>query len=356
MTTARVTTALVTGATGFIGSAVVRRLLARGKRVKAFVRPGSILKALEDLPWDRVELAVGDATLESSVYRALMNCDELYHVAAVYRYQPSRPEQILAPSILGTRAVLEAARRHGISRIVVTSSTAILGTTQGDELLTEASTSQLRDPEVYVRAKIEAARLVDEYAGRGMPIVSVLPAGVFGPGDRKPTPNGRSLLDYLALSPSFKIPVTDGGVSIVDVDDVAEGHCLALEHGRPGERYILGGDNLTFRQLFQTLHQITGLAQPGFTPPHALVKLAGLAIETLARFTGKDPVLTARLARDFAYARVWVSNEKAERELGYRHRPAVEALTRALKFYLEHGYVPRERARRVRLATRPITV
>ncbi|MFZ5895969.1 MAG: NAD-dependent epimerase/dehydratase family protein [Myxococcota bacterium] len=344
---------LVTGATGFIGSAVVRQLIERGRAVKAFVRPGSSLKAFEGMPPDRFQLAYGDVTLESTVYRALMGCEQLFHVASVFKYWSTRPERIIEPAVLGTRAVLAAARAQGIQRVVVTSSAAVLGTTTGDEPMSETHPNQLLDPEVYIRAKIEAERVVQEHMDAGMPVISVLPTAVFGPGDRKPTPNGRTLLDYLQLSPSRRIPATDGGISVVDVDDVAEGHVLAMERGRFGERYILGGDNLTFRQLFQLMHELTGLAQPGKAPSPALIQLAGRVLELYARWSGSDPILTYRLARDYAYARVWVTSEKAERELGYKHRPARETLSRALRFFLVNQYVPAPLAGQLRLELRP---
>jgi dihydroflavonol-4-reductase len=187
-----------------------------------------------------------------------------------------------------------------------------------------------------------------------MPIISVLPSGVFGPGDRKPTPNGKTLIDYLKLAPGRRIPATDGGISVVDVDDVAEGHVLAMEKGKLGERYVLGGENITFRGLFEILHELTGLAEPGSTPSRFLVELAGRAFEFGARWSGKDPVLTYRLARDYAFSRVWVSSAKAERELGYTHRPARETLSRAIRWYLVNDYLPQPLASRVRLELRPV--
>ena len=248
---------LVTGATGFIGGAVVQKLLERGRSVKALVRPGSNLRALQALPRDRLQLAFGDVTVESSVYRALMGCTQLFHVASVFKYWSTRPEHIIEPAVLGTRAVLSAARAQKIERIVVTSSAGILGTATGDEPMSETHQNQLLDPELYIRAKIEAQHVVEEHVAAGMPIVSVLPTAVFGPGDRKPTPNGRTLLDYLQLSPARRIPATDGGVSVVDVEDVAEGHVRAMERGRNGERENLGAHNITFRQLCQQMQELT---------------------------------------------------------------------------------------------------
>lgn len=345
---------LVTGASGFIGATLVRRLIERGEHVKAFVRPGANLAPFTDLPRERFALAYGDVTVSHTVFRALAGCDRLYHVASVFRYWSPRPEEILGPAVDGTRAVLDAARQRGVSRIVVTSSVGVLGTTESDEPLDENSEFNLDDPEVYVRAKVEADRVVREGAAAGLPVVSVLPGAVFGPADRKPTPNGRSLLDYLKLSPQRRIPATDGGLSVVDVEDVAEGHILAMEKGIIGERYILGGENLTFRGLFETLHELTGLAEPGRTPSPGLVKLAGSLLEVHARWTGREPLLTRRLARDYAFGRVWVTSRKAEQELGYVHRPARETLARAVRWYLANGYLPPKLTSRVRLELRPV--
>jgi dihydroflavonol-4-reductase len=344
---------LVTGATGFIGSAVVRRLLDRGERVRAFLRPGASLRAFAGLPRDRFQLAYGDITIESTVYRALIGCDKLFHVASVFRYWSRKPDDILKPALLGTQAVLAAARAQNVQRIVVTSSAAVLGVT-ADEPMTETHENQLMDPELYIRAKIEADHAVQEAIERGLPIISVLPSGVFGEADRKPTPNGKTLLDYLKLPPGRRIPATEGGISVVDVEDVAEGHVLAMEKGRLGQRYLLGGENVTFRGLFEILHELTGLAEPGSAPSPFLVQLAGRLLEWNAGWSGKDPILTYRLARDYAFARVWVDSQKAERELGYTHRPARETLARAIRWYLVNDYLPQPLASRVRLELRPV--
>lgn len=345
---------LVTGASGFIGSTLVRRLVDRGVRVKAFVRPGASLEAFEGLSPERFQLAYGEILVSHTVYRALASCDRMFHVASPFRYWSRRPSDILDPAIQGTRAVLEAARQRELERVVVTSSVAVLGTTQADELMNEQHENNLTDPEIYIHAKLEADQVVQESIDRGLPALSVLPSSVFGPGDRKPTPGGQLLITYLRRSAHRKVPSTDGGISVVDVEDVADGHILAMEKGRVGERYVLGGENLTFRDLFQTLHELTGLAEPGASPSPGLVQIAGRAMELWARWTGRDPILTYRLARDYAHSRVWVTSQKAEEELGYTHRPARETLARAVRFYLANGYVPEPITRRIRLELRPV--
>jgi dihydroflavonol-4-reductase len=345
---------LVTGASGFIGGALVRRLLERGERVKGFVRAGANLRGLEGLPSDRFELAVGDVTVEHTVYRALVGCGQLFHVAGAFEYGPKQGKRMIADAGLAVRAVLGAAKRRGVQNIVVTSSAATLGSTERPEPMDESHAFNLTGPEPYVAAKVEAARVVDELVDQGMPIVSVLPSAVFGPGDVKPTPNGASLVRYLSMSPSLHVPVTEGGISVVDVDDVVNGHIRAMEVGEVGAKYILGGENVTYSQFFEMLADITGLAEPsnpwGPTPTYLLAA----AIELGARWSGRQPILTRKLVRDYAHRYVWVTNERAESELDYRHRPARETLARSVRWLLENAYVPQTAAERVRLELRPV--
>jgi len=345
---------LVTGATGLIGGTLVRKLVERGEKVKAFVRAGSDLRGLEGLPEEQCLLAFGDATVEHTVYRALSGCSQLYHVAAPFQYLPRHPQQLIDSAKIGTRAVLGAARRRGIENIVVTSSAAVLGTTATQELIDESHPFNLVDPEPYVAAKVAAAEVVDELIADGMPIVSVLPTGVFGPKDYKPTPNGQSLIDYLKLPPTFSVPVSDGGISVVDVEDVVMGHIRAMEVGDVGERYVLGGENVTYTQFFQMLADITGLAEPSDPKGPLTIGFIAWAMELRSRFTGAPSTLTSRLARDYAHSYTWVTSEKAHEVLGYEHRPARETLARATRWFLEHGYVPNTVADRVRLELRPV--
>ena len=255
---------------------------------------------------------------------------------------------------LGARAVLGAARRRGIENIVVTSSASVLGTNSVPEAMDESHKYNLANPEPYVRAKFRAAEVVDELVESGMPIVSVLPSAVFGPGDVKPTPNGASLVNYLTLSPSLPVWVSEGGISVVDVDDVVNGHIRAMEVGEVGAHYILGGENLTYAQFFETLADITGLAEPSEPKGPLAIWLVAALVELGARASGKAPILTRKLVRDYAHSYVWVSSKKAEGEMDYKHRPARETLGRAVSWLLESGLVPAAAAERVRLELRPV--
>ncbi|HEY6557232.1 MAG TPA: NAD-dependent epimerase/dehydratase family protein [Polyangiaceae bacterium] len=327
---------LVTGASGFVGSRLVRALVDRGEAVKAFVHAGSSLSSFEGLPRDRFELAFGDVRVEHTVYRALASCERLYHVAASEEASspPGSPAPSESPAV--TRAVLGAARKRRLRRVVLTRSAAALVGTEAAEPLTEDGLD---------------ARGADLDAG--VPLVTVLPACAIGPGDRRPACLSALIARYLRLPPSARVPLAPGGVSVVDVDDVLEGTMLAMQRGQPGERYLLGGENLNYEQLFTLLHGLTGLARPGRVQrkPALGVHAAWLGIK--ATLQGDEPLLTARLLRDYSEKYVFVSSAKAQRELGYSFRQAREALARAVLWFLEQGYVPEHAARRVRLELRP---
>jgi dihydroflavonol-4-reductase len=186
-----------------------------------------------------------------------------------------------------------------------------------------------------------------------VPVVVVQPSVILGAGDWKPTPAGRMLIDYLERSPTSDVPIVPGGFCYVDVEDVVEGHILAMERGVVGERYLLGGDNLNHREFYEALSDITGLAEPGKETGRGLASLAATASELAARWRGTEPLLTRPMVHDYWGRYVYVDSSKAERELGYSHRPARQALSRAVRWYLENGYVRDEAARRVRLELRP---
>ncbi len=339
---------LVTGASGFVGSRLVRALVDRGERVRAFVRPGSSLRHLEGYTPDQVSLAFGDIMIEHTVYRALAGCDRMYHVASNFKMWDTKPDRILRPAIDGTRATLRAARHRGLEKIVVTSSVAALGAEPEPLEMDEEHPFNLADAETYIRSKKEAYDVTLEMASE-LPLVVVLPTGIVGPGDWKPTPTGAGILKYLTFPTLMRFPVTSGGLNLVDVDDVVSGHILAMEKGTTGESYILGGENVTLGQMFSLLSDVTGLPRPGKPQPHGLVKLMGRAMELGARISASDPPLTYRLARDYACSYIWVTSKKAETELGYAHRSAREALARSVRWYLAHGYVRGDAAQQIRL-------
>ncbi len=336
---------LVTGASGFVGSRLVRRLVAQGEHVKAFVRDGANLRQLSDLPADRFRLAFGDILVGSTVYRALAGCDRLYHVASAFQWWAPRPEWIIGPAVEGTRGVLEAAEKRGVERIVVTSSVAALGNTESQDLMDESHVFDLKDPEIYALSKRRALDVTLEMVERGLPIVIVQPSAIAGPGDWKPTPVGQSILRF--LNATYAIPSAPGGMSLADVDDVVGGHIAAMTRGTPGQSYILGGENITLEGLLVRLSELTRRPQPRGRLPPMLLRLAGLWFETHAHLTGSEPQLTRRLAKSHLGRFAWVSSEKAEKQLGYASRPAVETLRRSVQWFVSQGYVHEPIARRL---------
>jgi dihydroflavonol-4-reductase len=329
---AKVTT-LVTGATGFVGSAVVRALVSRGDPVRAMVRRSSSLRLLKELP---VEIVTGDLDEPASCRAALEGCDALFHVAADYRLWVPRPEAMYRTNVEGTRHLLLAAADAGIRRIVYTSSVATLGL-RPDHLPADETTPATLAGMIghYKRSKFLAERAVRELiAEAGLPVVIVNPAAPVGPGDARPTPTGRVVLE----AARGRIPAyVDTGLNLVHVDDVAQGHLLAFERGRVGERYILGGDNLPLSQMLAVIAGLMGRRAPRLRlPARALLPVALLA-EGIARIGGgREPLVTAdgvRMARKPMY----FTSAKAGRELGYRSRPAVDGLRDAIAWYRSHG-------------------
>jgi dihydroflavonol-4-reductase len=328
-------TTLVTGATGFVGSAVLRALLRRGEPVRALVRPSSSLRLLEGLA---VEIVTGDLGEPASCRAPLRGCDALFHVAADYRLWVPQPAAMYRTNVEGTRELLLAAAAAGVSRIVYTSSVATLGL-RADRLPSDEATPAALADMIghYKRSKFLAEQAVRALvADSGLPVVIVNPSAPVGPADARPTPTGRVLLE----AARGRIPAyVDTGLNLVHVDDVAEGHLLAFERGRIGERYILGGDNLPLGKMLAQIANLVGRKPPRLRlPSRALLPVAVIA-EAIARLgIGGEPLVTAdgvRMARKPMY----FTSAKAERELGYRSRPAVEGLRDAIDWYRSCGYL-----------------
>ena len=324
---------LVTGATGFVGSAVARALLARGERVRCFVRAGSDRANLEGLA---VETAEGDLRDEASVVRALEGCARLYNVAADYRLWARDGEEIVRNNRDGAAAVMGAALAAGVERIVHTSSVATLRITPGAPADETGPLSPDEAVGAYKRSKVVAERLVERLvAERGLPAVIVSPSTPIGPRDIKPTPTGRIVVE----AATGKIPAfVDTGLNLVHVDDVAAGHLLAMDRGAIGQRYILGGQDATLRQLLAEVAALTGRKAPTLDLPRAPLYPLALAFEAVAQVTGREPMLT-RDALKMSRNRMFFSSAKAERELGYRARPYREALVDALAWFRAHGRI-----------------
>jgi dihydroflavonol-4-reductase len=326
---------LLTGGTGFVGSAVARALLARGHSVRALVRPGSDRRNLAGLP---VALVEGDLADPQSLARAVAGCRYLFHVAADYRIWVPDPETMLRANVEGTRALMEAALAASVERVVYCSSVAALGLT-GDGTPADERTpvSEAGIVGVYKKSKFRAQQLVLAMVReRGLPAVVVNPSSPVGPRDIKPTPTGRMIADAAAgRMPAY----IDTGLNIVHVDDVAEGHMLALERGRVGELYILGGENLLLRDLLALVAEESGRRPPKLRLPGALLWPVALGFEAAARLGGITPLVTRDHLR-MARKKMFFSSARAQAELGYAPRPAREAVRDAVAWFRAQGMVP----------------
>lgn len=324
---------LVTGATGFIGSAVTRALLEAGHDVRVLVRPDSPPDNLRGLP---VELVQGDLGDAASLRRAVSGCQALFHLAACYRLWSRDPGLLYAVNVAGTRELMLAALDAGVGRVVYTSSVATIGLAgDGTPATEETPLSAVDLVGDYKRSKYFAEAEVRQLVAReGLPAVIVNPAAPVGPGDIRPTPTGRMVLDAVTgRMPAY----VDTGLNIVHVDDVALGHLQAFEHGRVGDRYILGGTNMTLKDILQRVARLAGRPPPRVRLPHGLIMPFAYLSEYSAWLlrTG-EPRLTVsgvRMARKYMY----FSSDKARRELGYAPRSAELALRDAVKWFMSHG-------------------
>jgi dihydroflavonol-4-reductase len=325
-------TVLVTGATGFLGSHVARLLVERGRRVRVLVRPGREGGHLDGLAVERV---AGDLRDAASLPRATEGIETVYHVAADYRLWARNPREIYESNVTGTRNLLQAARQAGVRRFVYTSTVATVAVPHGDSLPDECTVSALEQMiGHYKRSKWLAEQQALGAAQAGMPVVIVNPTTPVGPGDAKPTPTGRTIVDFLnGRMPAY----VETGLNWVPVEDAAAGHVLAAERGVVGERYILGGENLTLKQVLDMLAGMSDRSAPRVRLPHAAALAAGYADAAISRLLGREPRIPLEGVR-MARHSMFVDAGKARRELGFAPGPVAAALERAVRWYQANGY------------------
>ncbi len=326
----------ITGATGFVGSHVARAYAAEGAELRLLTRPSSDLGPIEGLTG--AELVRGDLRDVDRFRAALLGCDALVHVAADYRLWVPDPAEMYRANVDGTRDLLRVAREAGVSRVVYTSSVATMGFQTDGTIVDEATPVSLEamiGP--YKRSKFMAEQVAIEAARAGQHVVLLNPTTPIGAGDRKPTPTGRIVVDFL----NRRFPAyVDTGLNLVDVDEVARMHLVALDWGTPGERYILGGENLTLKQILDRMSSITGLPSPKLRVPHTVAMLFAMFDETVTgRLRGREPRATVEAVR-MGKKKMFASSAKAERDLGFAVKPVYHALREAIDWFLAQGYAP----------------
>jgi dihydroflavonol-4-reductase len=319
---------LITGASGFLGWHVARKLLERGVPLRALVRPASTVRELDA---ERVE---GDLRDPESLDRAARGCCAVFHVAADYRLWARNADQMYRSNVDGTRNLLAAAQKAGVERFVYTSTVGCIGM-PGDDAGDESTPVCIEDMVgPYKRSKFLAEQIALEYAGRGFPVVIVNPTAPVGDHDFKPTPTGKTVVDFLrGAMPAY----LDTGLNVVDADDTAEGHLLAFDRGKAGERYILGCQNMSLREIFEHLASISGVRAPAFQIPYAIAFAAGAASTGWAYVSGREPRAPLDGVR-MARKKMWVSSDKARTQLGYNPGPAAEGLRKAVTWFRANGY------------------
>ena len=335
--------AFVTGATGFLGSHVARVLESQGASLRLLVRPTSDLRNIADIAGDHV---YGDLRDSDSIAKALSGCEVVFHVAADYRLWVRDPDEMYRSNVEGTRSLLEAARKQKIRRVVYTSSVATMGFGSGHSS-SHGSTNGAAADEMspvslanmighYKRSKFLAEQVAIDAAKSGVDVVIVNPTTPIGERDIKPTPTGRIVVDFLKR----KFPAyVETGLNLVDATECARGHVQALEKGRAGERYILGGENLTLKQILDRLAAITNLPSPTVKLPYVFALAAGVVDEVVTgRMLGREPRATIDAVR-MGRKMMFVSSAKAERELGWRSVPVDGALRRSVEWFRANGYV-----------------
>ena len=322
---------LVTGATGFVGSHVAGQVLSAGQSLRVLARRGSDSRALRGLEAERVE---GDLRDADSLERALQGVNRVFHVAADYRLWSRNPAEIYNSNVIGTRNLLAAATRAGVEQFIYTSTVATIAVDR-PTLPNEATESKL-DEMVghYKRSKWLAEKEALSTAKNGLPVIIVMPTTPVGPGDWKPTPTGKLIVDFL----NGKMPgYVETGLNFVAVEDVAAGHLLAAERGKPGERYLLGAENLTLKQFLDILAQLTGLRAPRLKIPHAVALGFAYSENAFSRLLGREPQIPVEGVK-IARHNMFVDVSLARQALGFAPGPVAAALNRAVRWYEENGY------------------
>ncbi len=323
---------LVTGGSGFVGSAIVLELMKRGKEVRVLVRSRARPGNLAGIDVEQVE---GDLLDCESLRRAVQGCDEVYHAAAIYSHWQRDPSLFDRANVQGTRSLFDVCLEHGAPRVVYTSSTAALGA-HGETPANETAAFNLADTgDPYFMSKYRAEQVAQEYASKGLQVVIVNPTNPIGARDIKPTPTGGLILSVLKRQlPGY----VDGGINLVDVDNVAVGHVRAMERGRPGEKYILGNTNLSIKEYFQLIAEVGGGRALSLQIPLPLAVGAAVFYEAMARVTNKPPVTSVSWVKVGSRYSFWDSS-KAIRELGLPQTPIRASLQRAIDWFRAKGYV-----------------
>jgi dihydroflavonol-4-reductase len=325
----------LTGSTGFVGSHVARAYVAQNAELRLLTRKTSSLTAIKDLS---AEIVVGDLRQPESLRSAIRGCDALVHIAADYRLWVRDPQQMYAANVEGTRELLHIAREEGVAKVVYTSSVATMGFKADGTIVNEETPVALSDMiGHYKRSKFLGEQEAIQAAKAGQHVMILNPTTPIGAGDAKPTPTGRIIVDFL----NKKFPAyVDTGLNLVDVSEVARMHVVALERGTPGERYILGGENLTLKQILDRMSAITGLPSPTIKVPHSVAMAFAFFDQTITgKLRGKEPRATVEAVR-MGKKMMFASSAKAERDLGFQVLPVYPALRAAINWFIAHGYAP----------------
>src|SRR5271165_7174581 len=336
-------TTLVTGAAGFLGSHVARQLVARGESVRVLMRASSSNRAISDLP---LEYVTGDLRDAASLERAMAGVQRVYHVAADYRLWAKKPQDIYDSNVGGTKNLLAAAKRAGVEQLIYTSTVATIAVDR-PELPNEFTGAKLEEMVGhYKRSKWMAEREALQAAKEGLPVIVAMPTTPVGPWDWKPTPTGKIILDFL----NGKMPgYVETGLNFVGVEECAAGHLLVAERGKTGERYLLGAENLTLKELLDRLAKLTGLPAPGMKISHGVALGVAYLESTLSRLVGREPQIPVEGVK-IARHKMFVDCSRAQKELGFQPGPVSAALERAVRWYQANGYVQARRAKKMKKA------